>query len=132
MLSLNNFQGDAIMPAGRPRIKHEPDIYPTLAAATLLGVSLQRIQKLVQDEMLLAYVYDDDTGEFRTKQKDERRQGQTLYFYKSDIEAYATRERHAGRPEEPAKDKTSAYNKEYYHSHVKPKREQEKQEKARS
>jgi hypothetical protein len=59
----------------------------TKGAAKKLGCSETWIHKLVATGKLKAYVYDD-TGMLVEHKREEKRQGQGLYFRVSDVTAY--------------------------------------------
>ncbi len=59
----------------------------TRGAARRLGCSETWIHKLVSAGKLKAYTYDDN-GVLVERTPDDRRQGQGLYFFASDVDTY--------------------------------------------
>lgn len=62
-------------------------ILNTNGAAGRLGCTRTWIHKLVSTGKLKAYVYDDN-GVLVEHQPEQKRQGQGLYFFASDIDTY--------------------------------------------
>lgn len=67
----------------------------TKGAAERLGCTENWIHKLVYSGKVKAHIYDEH-GVLVERQSDDKRQGQGLYFYESDLKKYKARGR--GRP----------------------------------
>lgn len=69
----------------------------TKGAAAHLECTENWIHKLVQRGSLKAYVYNDE-GVLVEREPHTTRQGQGLYFYQKDLDAYRRKRRGRGRP----------------------------------
>lgn len=68
----------------------------TKGAAKRLGCTISWVHKLVSTGKLKAYVYDSD-GALMEHKPDDKRQGQGLYFFINDLDAYQPRVRRRPR-----------------------------------
>lgn len=69
-----------------------PGILNTKGAARRLGCSETWIHRLVSTGKLKAYIYNEK-GMLIRRAPEERRQGQGLYFFVSDLDAYQRRKK---------------------------------------
>src|SRR5712692_9807851 len=65
-------------------------IVNTKGAAHILGVSVQRVHKIVEAGKLQAWFYDDK-GDL-VQRTEGKRQGASLFFYESDLNRYKRRQ----------------------------------------